>query len=662
MDVTPEIDRSAASGGAGKAIFTTACGVVAAVAMCLAGFALAIPMLRGGAPLSARFAWDSFHGEFHVGLDPLSAFFLLPILVVSPLAAVYGGGYLMAYRGRKSLAASWLFFNLFVAGMIMVVIARTALVFLMSWEIMSLSAYFLVTFEDEKAEARRAGWIYLVATHLGAACLLAMFLILGGRAGGLDFDAFGRLADQGPVWSGVIFVLALVGFGAKAGLVPIHVWLPEAHPAAPSHVSALMSGVMIKMGFYGLLRIVGFLGRPAPWWGQTLAGVGLMTALVAVALALQQRDVKRVLAYSSIENMGLIVLALGVGLWAWARGAPALAVLAVSAALLHVWNHALMKSLMFLTAGSVLHGTDERDIETMGGLMKRMPWTGAAMMVGAVAIAALPPLNGFVSEWLMYLSLLKWGLATNGGGLPALLAVSGLALVGGLAAIVFVRLTGIALLGSPRSSAAAHAHESSVWMLAPMAVLVVLCLGAAMAPALLARLLAGAVEQITRGADGAHAARELVELPLETLGWMNALVIAVVAAAAGGAAALTRARAMATGPIWGCGYAAPSARIQYTGGSFAATTALKLLPRSLRPRTSRTAPRGLFPGRAEFLSASPDPVTSRVYEPLFEGCGERFSRLRILQQGKVNVYLGYMVIVLLAALAWAALRGVWGPS
>src|SRR5439155_4986294 len=239
------------------------------------------------------------------------------------------------------------------------------------------------------------GWVYLIATHLGAAFLLAAFAVLGSHAGSLEFAAIQSQLNMSAVGAGVVFLLALVGFGAKAGLVPFHVWLPEAHPAAPSHVSALMSGVMIKMGLYGMLRIWTFLGQPAPWWGPTLAGMGLLTGLVGIALALQQRDVKRVLAYSSIENMGLIALALGVGLWGMASGLPTVAGLGMTAGLLHVWNHALMKALMFFAAGSVLHGTGIKDMEKLGGLMKRMPWTASAMMVGAVAIAALPPLNGF---------------------------------------------------------------------------------------------------------------------------------------------------------------------------------------------------------------------------------------------------------------------------
>ncbi|MFO0965345.1 MAG: proton-conducting transporter membrane subunit, partial [Gemmataceae bacterium] len=428
----------------------TLTGASSAAAGCLLALIPTLGVLLDGDTLALRFAWDDAHGAFSVALDGLSAFFLLPVLVLAGLAAVYGADYLLAYRHEKRLGAPWLFFNLFVAGMTLVVIARTVFLFLAAWEVMSIAAYFLVTFEHEKAEVRRAGWVYLVATHLGVAFLFVAFLLLGGQAGSLDFAALRALPQLSPVLTGLVFGAALIGFGAKAGFVPFHVWLPEAHPAAPSHVSALMSGVMIKMGLYGLLRVLTFLGAPAPWWGATLASLGLLTALVGVALALSQRDIKRVLAYSSIENIGLIALALGLGLWGWANHLPALAALAVTAGLLHIWNHSLMKGLMFFAAGSVLHGAGTKDMEKLGGLLRRMPWTGGLMIAGAVAIAALPPLNGFVGKWLLYLGLFHAGLDTDSGNLSALLSVGLLALIGGLAAVAFVRLAGVVLLGAPR--------------------------------------------------------------------------------------------------------------------------------------------------------------------------------------------------------------------
>jgi hydrogenase-4 component B len=643
----------------------TGLGAGGAALGCLLGLAPTLRVLLGGPPESLRLAWDASHGAFCVEVDQLGAFFLLPVLGLSALAAVYGGDYLLAYRREKSLGGPWFFFNTFVAGMVLVVVARTAFLFLVAWEVMSVSAYFLVTFEQEKAEVRKAGWVYLVATHLGVAFLFLAFVLLGRNAGSLEFEAFGRMPALAASSSGVIFVLALIGFGAKAGFVPFHVWLPDAHPAAPSHVSALMSGVMIKMGLYGLLRVLTFLGSPAPWWGLTLAGLGLLTGLIGVALALSQRDVKRVLAYSSIENMGLIALALGVGLWGRASGLAAVAVLGTTAGLLHVWNHALMKGLMFFAAGCVLHGTGTRDMEKLGGLMKRMPWTAAAMMFGAVAIAALPPLNGFVSEWLMYLGLIKSGMATVGDrGLTALFAVGLLALIGALAAVAFVRLTGIVLLGSPRSEAARHAHESSPWMLGPMLVLVFLCLTVAVIPQAVAGLFSGVLGQVL----SPDAGRILLDLessdaPLHFVGGINAVLLAAITAGTALFLAWSRRTGRAEeGPTWGCGYIRPTERMQYTGRSFAEMLAEHLLPRFLRPHTKRQAPRGLFPSKGEFGTETPDPVSEKVYEPFFRRWADRFARLRILQQGQLHVYLVYILLVVVLALTWVSLRTWWAAS
>jgi formate hydrogenlyase subunit 3/multisubunit Na+/H+ antiporter MnhD subunit len=595
-------------------------------------------------------------------VDHLSAFFLLPVLGLSALAAIYGGSYLLAFRRQKWLGWPWFLFNLFVAAMGMVVIARTAFLFLVAWEVMSLTAFALVAFEQEKAEVRRAGWTYLIAAHVGVAFLIVVLALLGRQAGSLEFAAFRRMPPPVAGGSGLIFVLALVGFGTKAGFVPFHVWLPEAHPAAPSHVSALMSGVMIKMGIYGLLRVLTFLGPPAGWWGLTLGALGLLTAVVGIALALHQRDLKRVLAYSSIENMGLIGLALGVGLCGEANGMPALAALGMAAALLHIWNHTLMKGLLFFAAGSVLHGTGTKDIEKLGGVMQRMPWTASPLMIGSVAIAALPPLNGFVSKWLLYLGLLKFGFANhNFLGLGVWAAVGLLALVGALAALAFVRLTGIALLGSPRSEGADEAHESSAWMFAPMLLLVAFCLGLAVRPRLALGLLPGVLHQLPgNGASAALVELDSSEVPLSRIGVFNAWALLTVAAVMVWLWVRMRQADQAEGPTWGCGYVQPTARMQYTGRSFAEVLAEHLLPRSLRPRTSRELPEGLFPAKSRFRAEDPDPFRDHVYDPLFTRMAERFTRLRILQQGQVHVYLVYVVLTVALALAWVSVRR-WLP-
>jgi formate hydrogenlyase subunit 3/multisubunit Na+/H+ antiporter MnhD subunit len=510
----------------------TVFGAAGSVAGCLIGLAATLNVFVTGRSDSLRLNWDASHGAFSVEVDSLSAFFLLPVLALATLAAIYGGDYLLAYRQKKSLGSPWFFFNVFVAGMMMVVLARTALLFLVAWEVMSVAAYCLVIFEHEKDEVRKAGWVYLVATHLGVAFLFLAFALLGRHAGSLEFDAFSGMPELSTGLAGLIFSLGVVGFGAKAGFVPFHVWLPEAHPAAPSHVSALMSGVMIKMGVYGILRFLTFLGPPAAWWGLVLAGLGLLTAFVGVSLALSQRDVKRILAYSSIENIGLIGLALGVGLSGRANNFPQVAVLGLTACLLHIWNHALMKGLMFLSAGSILHGTGSKDIEKLGGLMQRMPWTSTAMVVGAVAIAALPPLNGFVSEWLIYLGLLRSAFITSDArSLGSLFAVGLLALVGAIAAVVFVRLIGIVLLGAPRSDCARQAQESSRWIIGPILALVILCAVMSIVPQTVVASFTEVLAQLLGPQMRENlASLQLADAPLYVIGNLNILVLVVVGA------------------------------------------------------------------------------------------------------------------------------------
>ena len=641
-----------------RARLVTAVAAGGAVIACLIGLISPIRVLFGADPESLRCPWSVPGGEFHAGLDALSAFFLIPVFVLSALAAVYGASYMMAWREKRSLAPPWFFFNLFVAGMALVLIARNAVLFLVAWEVMSIAAFFLVTFEHEKRDVRIAGWIYLVAAHFGAACLLAMFLLLGRPAGSLDFDTFGAAAQFAPGMAATVFALALGGFGAKAGLVPLHVWLPEAHPAAPSHVSALMSGVMIKLGIYGILRTLVFLGRPAAWTGPLLVLVGLATAALGVLLAMSQRDIKRSLAYSSIENIGLIVLALGVGFWGLTANHPVVAALGFAGGLLHLWNHALMKGLMFLCAGSILHGTGTRDMDKLGGLMKRMPRTGALMAVGAVAMAALPPLNGFVGEWLIYMGMLRGGLDFSGAGRVVLIvAIGAVALIGGLALVCFVRLIGVTLLGEARSDEARHAHESSPWMTSPLIALVLMCAGSALFPRAVVSAFQGVVAEISGLPAGTFlSAVNSADSPLSTLSLLNVATLLMLLLIALALFVLRRRSAEAADTTWACGYTAPTPRMQYTSLSFSELMVSRMFPRALRPRSTSSVSQGVFPAPGSLTTEYPDPLSRRIYLPFFARTAERFARLRWLQQGKLHVYLLYFVVVLILAFAWIAAR------
>ena len=627
----------------------TAVGTAGTLAACILAMVPVGQTLLGCHFASLRLPWQAPTQDLLLGLDPLSAFFLAPVLVLGGLAALYGRTYLLAYRDRKALGPATCSFSVLLAAMMTVVLSRSVVLFLVAWEAMTLSSYLLVTFEHEEGEVRRAGLVYLVAAHVGEACLLAMFLLLDHHAGGLGFDAFASMPLPSAGFSAIVFLLAAVGFGIKAGFLPFHVWLPEAHAAAPSHVSALMSGVMIKLGLYGLLRVTTFL-PPVSWWGPGLLVLGLAGALWGISLALYQRDMKRGLAYSSVENMGIITIGVGLAFWRAHEGDFLLAALGACGALLHVWNHVVMKGLMFFCAGSVLHGSGTKDMEKLGGLMKRMPRTGLAMVVGAVAIAGLPPLNGFVSEWLIYMGLMGGDVSRGGSvSVAALLATGVFACIGGLAALCFIRLIGVVLLGEGRSHAAQHAHESTLGMRGPTATLVVFSVGMAIFPGVLLRILTPVAGQIFGPAVADRMGR--AQSSIGVLGVVNAAVWAALGLAVILWAIFRRPR---TQPVetWGCGYAAPTARMQYTARSFSEFISYRLLPHTMRARAVTKMPASPFPSSGSFSSRCTDPLTHGVYEPFFARWADRFSRLRWIQQGALHVYLLYILVVAVAGLAW----------
>ncbi|HVM61914.1 MAG TPA: hydrogenase 4 subunit B [Verrucomicrobiae bacterium] len=624
----------------------TALGACGAVVACVIGLIATVPVLFGAPTESLRLAWNVPYGAFFVQVDPLSAFFLLPIFGLSALAAVYGTEYLQAWRGRKSLGAVWFFYNLLVASMVLVVLARNGVLFLVAWETMALTSYFLVTLDHEQDSVREAGWTYFVASHLGTAFLLAMFVLLGRNSGSLDFDRYSSANAS------AMFLLALVGFGTKAGFMPLHVWLPEAHPAAPSHVSALMSGVMIKMGIYGLLRTLMFLGPPPAWWGWVLIGVGLTSGVLGVLFALAQHDLKRLLAYHSVENIGIIALGLGVGLVGVSNGSPVLAVLGFGGGLLHVLNHALFKGLLFLGAGSVLHGAGTGEIDHLGGLAKRMPWTATTFLVGAVAISGLPPLNGFVSEFLIYLGAFNGVTQRAGVAVPLLAAIAGLALIGGLAAACFTKAFGVVFLGEPRSEHAAHAHEAGAAMRWPMALLAVGCALIGLCAPFVVRPLASVLPLVSGLAP--ETVSEMLAnaaTPLRFVITGTVAFLVLVAGLAWWRRRLLRGRTVAETVTWDCGYAQPSARMQYTASSFAQPLTTLFAP-LLRPRRTLAAPEGYFPRAASLSTATPDAARVALYEPAFSGVGWVLARMRWLQQGRIQLYVLYIALTLLVLLVW----------
>ncbi len=591
-------------------------------------------------------------GPCDLGLDYLSAWFLLPVLVVSSCCSIYATRYWAAEVNPKTWRRLTFFFGLLTASLLILIIARNGILFLIAWEVMALSAFFVLTTEDHKPDVQDAGLLYLVATHTGTLALFALFSLLGVAASSYQFSAMSGIAPPAAV-AAAIFCTALFGFGIKAGLMPLHVWLPSAHAAAPSHISAIMSGVMIKTGVYGLLRILSFFPHPPLWWGVTLLLAGIASAILGVVFALGQHDLKRLLAYHSIENIGIIFIGIGLAAIGQTSGQNLLTMLGMAGALLHTVNHALFKSLLFLGAGSVIHASHTREIDLMGGLAKPMPWTSALFLLGAVAICGLPPLNGFVSEYLIYLGIFNGVSGENGPAVPVMaLAAPALAMVGALAVACFVKACGITFLGTHRSEEAHKVHEAGWPMRLPMVALASLCVFIGIFPQWAAKLLQPAVSAWAQ--TPASSDNPLLQTAAP-LGWITILAMVLLMAAV--ILLLTLARTYrkntrARSVTWGCGYLRPTPRIQYTSSSFAEMI-VKLFAGVLHPHLHRPEIAGTIPAKTRFSSHVPEAVLELAIIPLCAAVDQRFNRMRKLQHGQLPLYILYIFVTLCLLLTWA---------
>lgn len=583
----------------------------------------------------------------HLRLDALSAFFTVLIFLMAGAGAVYGQGYWNEAKhprtGRKLRAI----YGLLLASMVMVTLAYDAIAFLMAWEIMALTSFFLIATEDHKPECRQAAWIYFVATHVGTLALFAVFALLHGASGTF-------LLQPVPVRTSMtlqtaIFLLALLGFGLKAGIMPLHFWLPGAHANAPSHISALLSGVLLKIGIYGLLRILTLLPHPPALWGVLVLILGATNAVLGVALALGQHDIKRLLAYHSIENIGIILMGVGLAMIGQAVHQPVWVVLGIAGGLLHVWNHGLFKSLLFLAAGSAIHGAHTREIDAMGGLAHRMSFTAGLFMVGAVAICGLPPLNGFISELLIYMGLLAPATHSAGKGWAAVaMAAVALSVVGALAVACFVKVFGAAFLGHARTNKADNAHEAPLSMIAPMWVLAGLCAAIGMAPLLVVVPL-GHAAAVWAG-EGTVFARVLTVMPWGILTAVNSGLAVSLVLGTFAIRAARRAAAVPCRPTWACGYARPDHRMQYTATSFAQPL-VRLLRWALRPITHGGSAHTIFLQPMTRSSHVPDFVTDTMLFRFWQSFKQKISPIRRVQHGSVQRYLLYMMLALFVLLA-----------
>ncbi len=590
---------------------------------------------------------------FHLRLDPLSAFFLILLGTASFGISLFGSGYFRHLEGRMR-GLLCLEYHLFLLGMTLVLLADDAYMFMVAWETMALSSYFLVTTDHHVPDIRKAGFLYLLIAHVGAIAILLSFGVMQGGHGvsAYTFDAM-RAAHPDAFWASAAFLLALFGFGAKAGVLPLHVWLPEAHPAAPSPVSAMMSGVMLKTAIYGILRVTfDLLDTHQWWWGVLVLALGLITAVFGVMFAAVQGDMKRLLAYSSIENIGLLLVGIGLTIIFHVYGKDALAALALTATLYHSLNHACFKSLLFIGTGSILHATGERNMGRLGGLIHSMPWTAVLMLVGVLAIAGLPPLNGFVSEWLLLQAfLLSPGLPNSYINMLVPVAAAVIALAAALAAYVMVKFYGVIFLGQRREANLIHAHDAGQWERAGMFWLALVCVVLGLAPVFVVQQI-DHVSQLLLGAQLGNAASDWMFLaPVDTerasyspLYFLLA-VLGVMLLATLLVRRLYHGR-LRRGAAWDCGFPAQNARMQDTAEGFGQPIR-RIFEPFFKVESKLPTP---FDEHPSYHGRSEDKLWFMLYQPIAQLAEKLSGWVALLQHGRIHLYLTYTFVTLVVLL------------
>jgi formate hydrogenlyase subunit 3/multisubunit Na+/H+ antiporter MnhD subunit len=599
---------------------------------------------------------------WHVRFDSLSGFFYLIIGIGVTAVSLYGPGYVHAYQeSRHPFAVLGLFTGLFVSGMLLVLLADDAFFFMIAWELMSVASYFLVAFQHENSANRRAAFLYLLMAEVGALSIILGFGVLASFAGGFTFDAL-REAKLSSTWASIAFVLALLGFGMKAGLAPVHVWLPEAHPVAPSHISALMSGVMLKVALYGLIRFCFDLIGDVHWqWGVVLVIGGTVSALGGILYAMMQSNLKRLLAYSSVENIGIIFMVLGLSMIFMAAGHPQLAALGLSAALFHAFNHALFKNLLFLGAGIIQHQTRELNIDMMGGLIKRMPQTSKLFLIGCMSISSLPLFNGFVSEWLAFQTALQVYVLDN-GVLRSLIpvAAAALALTAALAAACFVKVFGMMFLGRSRSRNSDKAHEvKDKGMLAGPALLAGLCFLFGIFPGLIISPLNDVAAQLLgQGLPDSSLTGWLWLAPVSVGQASYSPPLVLIAALIAGCISFwylrrNPATVMRRAEPWDCGFGGLTPRMQYSCHAFTmpfrrifakAWVIDEQIEKDMQGAMNQDV------AAIRYQLHIQDHSWPRLYHPIERGVNKTAKQVGRIQTGNIRTYLGYSFVTLIIML------------
>jgi hydrogenase-4 component B len=624
--------------------------VVITLSAAVWGMAGALRILGGAPATHYLLDWQLPFGPCELAVDPLSALFLIPLLLAAACCSLYGAAYLPAAAQPVVEKKVTLFSGLLLASMASVLVARNGVMLLMAWELMALSSWLLLMTYQQDAQVERAGMVYLLATHTGTMALFVLFSLLRGQTGSFVFPAAHSLTLVGPL-AVVLLLAALIGFGAKAGIMPLHIWLPGAHANAPSHVSALMSGIMLKVGLYGILRTVSFFHELPVWFGWLVLLLGVVSAVTGIALASYQRDLKRLLACSSIENIGIICIGLGMALVGMQSGNQTLLVFGLVGAFMHILNHALFKPLLFLGSGVIIHASGTRQIDRMGGLSRILPRTAPLFLVGSLAICGLPPLNGFVGELFLYFGAFSDGLSAP---LPLIAFIAPvLALVGGLAVITFVKLYGAVFLGSARDSAARQGHEAPFAMVAPMALLAGLCLLAGVGAPLLLQLVEPVVIDYA-AVSPALFTRLTGIVPLPQIALMNGLLLGLMLVVWLVWRLLVQQTPVTSADTWGCGYLAPTPRIQYTGSSFA-DLAAGLFAGLVGARTTLTGLSGHFPAASRLALDGTERILDRMIIPCLHGADWCLAWLRRMQSGHLHLYILYVFATLFALMVWSHL-------
>jgi formate hydrogenlyase subunit 3/multisubunit Na+/H+ antiporter MnhD subunit len=585
-------------------------------------------------------------------IDKISAFFILVINITVPVGFLYAKGYLKPYEKFKTplhfsihyFSYIWLYLS-----MILVVMIRSGVAFLVAWEMMAISSFLLVIFDAEDRLIMKTGISYLIQMHVGMFFILVAFLIVERETGQINFDALpGYFSQHSNI---VLFLLFFIGFGIKAGFVPMHTWLPRAHPAAPSHVSGVMSGVMIKMGIYGIVRVLISLQNDLLLIGLILLGLSVISALYGVMMAIMQHDLKQLLAYHSIENIGIIGIGLGLGIIGIAKENHVLSILGFSGGLLHVLNHSLFKSLLFFNAGSVYHATHTRNIEELGGLMKKMPWTAALFLTGSLAICGLPPFNGFISEYLIAMGMFKsLSAADLNHSIVLLSAITGLILTGGLAIFCFTKAFGIVFLGQPRSAKASSAREADMIMILPQVLTItfILLIG------LVSPLFVRPVIDIVAGAfrlNGSVPETGASIVSLSKVSILSGIFIAIITLLLVYRYYHLKRRIAITGPVWGCGYTVGSPKQQYTATSYAYNYNHLAKPLLRTQKIMEEMEEGeIFPGERDFKSFSEDVFRTRMIDVPVDKLSGVLKKIAVMQTGEIRHYILYAFVFILLVL------------